>query len=57
MKSILLVAMIALVLSKSASGSADNTKCHPECAWKCDDPKCPAICDPVCEPPRCHTSC
>ena len=34
-----------------------ETKCHPQCSWKCDDPHCPAICDPVCEPPKCHTSC
>jgi len=54
-KTIFLISMIVLVLADKSSG--DNTKCHPECAWKCDDPKCPAICDPVCEPPRCHTSC
>ena len=55
MKNLIALLLIAVVFNTSTSG--DNTKCHPECAWKCDDPKCPAICDPVCEPPRCHTSC
>ena len=53
-RTIILLSLIIVIVSKS---NTDNTKCHPECAWKCDDPKCPAICDPVCEPPRCHTSC
>ncbi len=56
MKKVILVLFLLTVLVQSKSNT-DNTKCHPECAWKCDDPKCPAICDPVCEPPRCHTSC
>jgi len=44
-----------LIANTLASGT--ETKCHPQCSWKCDDPHCPAICDPVCEPPKCHTSC
>ena len=55
MKTILILALVTL--SVYAKSNTDNTKCHPECAWKCSDPKCPAICDPVCEPHRCHTSC
>ena len=52
------IAVIITILFFSAvSCTFMETKCHPQCSWKCDDPHCPAICDPVCEPPKCHTSC
>ena len=59
MKSLLLYTFIVFtaLLSISCSGFMSESKCHPQCSWKCDDPHCPAICDPVCEPPKCHTSC
>ena len=51
------IGVILIISNALVTIYTTETKCHPQCSWKCDDPHCPAICDPVCEPPKCHTSC